>query len=151
MNGNNTPVWFVTGCSTGLGRAIAEHLLDNDFRVAATARRTDQISDLTERGASVVQGVLEGGPGGADGRGAENGARDIENFHQAVEALAFVAETVLLGHEDVVEERFPADDRALPLAHRLSPGESRGVLGEQKGGDALRTLGAPVLANGILS
>jgi NADP-dependent 3-hydroxy acid dehydrogenase YdfG len=50
MNIDNTPIWFVTGCSTGLGRAIAEYLLDNGFRVAATARRTDQISDLTERG-----------------------------------------------------------------------------------------------------
>lgn len=41
-------VWFITGCSTGFGRELAKHLLENDYRVAVTARNTDQIQDLVE-------------------------------------------------------------------------------------------------------
>lgn len=42
-------VWFITGCSTGLGRDLAEVLLEQGYRVVATARRLDSISDLAER------------------------------------------------------------------------------------------------------
>lgn len=39
-------VWFITGCSTGFGRELAKHLLENDYRVAVTARNTEKIQDL---------------------------------------------------------------------------------------------------------
>ena len=42
-------VWFITGCSTGLGRDLAEVLLEQGYRVVATARRLDSIEDLAER------------------------------------------------------------------------------------------------------
>lgn len=42
-------VWFVTGCSSGLGRALCERLLDGGARVVCTARSVDAISDLRER------------------------------------------------------------------------------------------------------
>ena len=32
------PAWFITGCSTGLGRALAERVLDRGYRCAVTAR-----------------------------------------------------------------------------------------------------------------
>lgn len=41
-------VWFVTGSSRGLGRAIAEQALAAGRRVVATARRTDSLADLVE-------------------------------------------------------------------------------------------------------
>ena len=41
--------WLVTGCSKGLGRAIAETLLEAGYRVAMTARDPDQLKDLSER------------------------------------------------------------------------------------------------------
>lgn len=37
--------WLVTGCSTGLGRAIAEELINRGERVIATARRVEAIGD----------------------------------------------------------------------------------------------------------
>ncbi|NJP97699.1 SDR family NAD(P)-dependent oxidoreductase [Nonomuraea sp. FMUSA5-5] len=46
--------WFVTGCSTGFGRSLAEHLLDTGHRVAVTARDTGRISDLSERGDALI-------------------------------------------------------------------------------------------------
>lgn len=39
-------VWFITGCSTGFGRELAKHLLENDYRVAVTARDADKVQDL---------------------------------------------------------------------------------------------------------
>jgi NAD(P)-dependent dehydrogenase (short-subunit alcohol dehydrogenase family) len=47
MTKNTSPrVWFITGTSSGLGRAIAQAALDHGDRVAATARSTDRIADL---------------------------------------------------------------------------------------------------------
>ncbi|WP_299254049.1 oxidoreductase [uncultured Cytophaga sp.] len=39
-------VWFITGCSTGFGRALASHLLKIGQRVVVTARNTKDIEDL---------------------------------------------------------------------------------------------------------
>jgi NAD(P)-dependent dehydrogenase (short-subunit alcohol dehydrogenase family) len=39
-------VWFVTGCSTGFGRALAERVLARGWRVVATARGKDRVADL---------------------------------------------------------------------------------------------------------
>jgi NAD(P)-dependent dehydrogenase (short-subunit alcohol dehydrogenase family) len=47
MTKNTSPrVWFITGTSSGLGRAIAQAALDRGDRVVATARSTDRIADL---------------------------------------------------------------------------------------------------------
>jgi NAD(P)-dependent dehydrogenase (short-subunit alcohol dehydrogenase family) len=39
-------VWFITGASTGFGRLLAEEALKASGRVAATARKVEQIADL---------------------------------------------------------------------------------------------------------
>ena len=41
-------VWFITGCSTGFGRELAKHLLENDYHVVVTARNADKVQDLVE-------------------------------------------------------------------------------------------------------
>lgn len=41
-----TPVWFVTGCSTGLGRAIATAVLDRGWRAVVTARDPATVADI---------------------------------------------------------------------------------------------------------
>jgi NAD(P)-dependent dehydrogenase (short-subunit alcohol dehydrogenase family) len=43
---NATPVWFVTGCSTGFGRALAERVLRHGHRCVATARNPAHIADV---------------------------------------------------------------------------------------------------------
>ncbi|KAF2170456.1 hypothetical protein M409DRAFT_19277 [Zasmidium cellare ATCC 36951] len=42
-------VWFITGSSRGLGKAIATYALENGNKVVATARKTDSIADLVKR------------------------------------------------------------------------------------------------------
>ncbi len=43
---DTTRTWLITGCSTGLGRALAELLIAKGERVFATARKPKEISDL---------------------------------------------------------------------------------------------------------
>jgi NAD(P)-dependent dehydrogenase (short-subunit alcohol dehydrogenase family) len=44
-----SPVWLVTGCSSGIGRALAEALVEQGQSVAITARKIESISDLEAR------------------------------------------------------------------------------------------------------
>jgi NAD(P)-dependent dehydrogenase (short-subunit alcohol dehydrogenase family) len=41
------PTWFITGCSTGLGRALAEAVLERGENAAITARDAERLKDLT--------------------------------------------------------------------------------------------------------
>ncbi len=41
-----SPVWFITGCSTGFGNEIAKAVLQRGWRVVATARNPDSLNEL---------------------------------------------------------------------------------------------------------
>ena len=43
-----SPVWFITGCSTGFGRALARLVLDRGWPVVVTARGKERVADLVE-------------------------------------------------------------------------------------------------------
>lgn len=51
---SDTPVWFITGCSTGFGRALAERVLARGWRVVATARDRARVADLSGDGDSLL-------------------------------------------------------------------------------------------------
>jgi len=40
--------WIITGCSTGIGRAIAHHVLSIGERVAVTARDPEKVQDIVD-------------------------------------------------------------------------------------------------------
>ncbi len=50
-------VWLITGSSRGLGRQIAESVLDAGHRVVATARRPEQLDDLVAKYGDRVRAV----------------------------------------------------------------------------------------------
>lgn len=41
-------VWFITGCSTGFGRALTEEVLKQGGIVVATARKPQQLENLVQ-------------------------------------------------------------------------------------------------------
>lgn len=43
---NDSPVLFVTGCSTGFGREFVRAALAHGFRVVATARNPKKLNEL---------------------------------------------------------------------------------------------------------
>ncbi|KAK1511007.1 short chain dehydrogenase [Colletotrichum tamarilloi] len=50
----DSPVWFITGASSGFGLAIAKEALSRGHRVIATARNPAKISDLASAGADTL-------------------------------------------------------------------------------------------------
>jgi NAD(P)-dependent dehydrogenase (short-subunit alcohol dehydrogenase family) len=46
MTNNESKVWFITGASSGFGRALVEHAVARGARVVATARSIETLSDL---------------------------------------------------------------------------------------------------------
>ncbi|MGI4861725.1 MAG: oxidoreductase [Janthinobacterium lividum] len=48
MASNDSPVWFITGCSTGFGREVASQVLARGWRVVITARDKARVADLAQ-------------------------------------------------------------------------------------------------------
>jgi len=46
MSEHTTPVWFITGCSSGFGRELVKAVIAHGWRVVATARNPATIADL---------------------------------------------------------------------------------------------------------
>ena len=44
----SSPVWFITGCSTGFGRELATRVLERGWRAVVTARNRESVADLLE-------------------------------------------------------------------------------------------------------
>jgi NAD(P)-dependent dehydrogenase (short-subunit alcohol dehydrogenase family) len=51
---SDTPVWFITGCSTGFGRELAIQALEQGYRTVVTARNPADVSDLAALGDALV-------------------------------------------------------------------------------------------------
>lgn len=45
---NESPVWFITGCSTGFGRELGQLALRRGWRAVVTARDVTRVQDLTK-------------------------------------------------------------------------------------------------------
>lgn len=81
---SDAPVWFVTGCSTGLGREFARAALARDFRVVATARDPKSIGDLVEgRDGQAIALRLDV----ADAKGIVAAVREAERVFGRVDTL----------------------------------------------------------------
>jgi NAD(P)-dependent dehydrogenase (short-subunit alcohol dehydrogenase family) len=54
MASGSSKAVLITGCSTGIGRATAEHLAKRGYNVYATARKVDAIADLRDAGCKTL-------------------------------------------------------------------------------------------------
>lgn len=60
MTANTSPVWFITGCSTGFGRELARAVLARGWRCVATARKLASLDDLApEAGERLLSVALD--------------------------------------------------------------------------------------------
>ncbi len=48
MTTDSTPVWFISGCSTGFGRELAEAVLKRGWRAVVTSRDKARVADLVD-------------------------------------------------------------------------------------------------------
>ncbi len=46
MAENQSPVWFITGCSTGFGKELATLVLQRGWRAVVTARKPEQLQEI---------------------------------------------------------------------------------------------------------
>jgi NADP-dependent 3-hydroxy acid dehydrogenase YdfG len=46
MENNDTPVWLITGCSTGFGRELVKLILSKGWKAVITARKPEQVQEL---------------------------------------------------------------------------------------------------------
>ena len=81
MDAGRSRAVLVTGCSSGIGRATAEHLLGKGWNVYATARRPESVADLEAKGAKTLAlDVTDEGSMGA-------AVQEVEQAEGAVGAL----------------------------------------------------------------
>ena len=48
MEHMESPVWFITGCSTGFGKELAKLVLERGWKAVVTARKPEQVRELVE-------------------------------------------------------------------------------------------------------
>ena len=99
--------WLVTGCSTGIGRAIATAALDAGHSVVVTARRPETVADLVdahpERAVAVALDVTD--------RSQIDAA--VAEAHSAFGGLDVLVNNAGYGYLSAVEEGDDAEVRAL--------------------------------------
>ena len=100
-------VWLITGCSKGLGRALAREVLAAGYRAVVTARRAEAVADLVAgHGEAALAVALDV----TDGRQVRAAVEAAEERFGAVDVLVNNAG---YGYLAAIEEGDDADMRAL--------------------------------------
>ena len=103
---STTPIWFITGASSGLGRALAEAVLARGWRAAITARRPETLTDLVaQHGDRALALALDV----TDRRSVADAVRDAETHFSAIDVLVNNAG---YGYLSAIEEGDDAEIRA---------------------------------------
>ena len=103
----DAPVWLITGCSTGIGRAIAEAALERGDRVAVTARNPAAIADIVERFPKTAIGLPLDVADGAQVKAAAAAAE------QAFGRIDILVNNAGYGYLAAIEEGEESEVRAL--------------------------------------
>jgi NAD(P)-dependent dehydrogenase (short-subunit alcohol dehydrogenase family) len=107
--------WFITGCSTGLGRHLAEALLRGGNQVVVTARNLGDVNDLLSRYPGHAFGVPLDVTDQAQITAAVESA--VERFGQ----IDVLVNNAGYGYRSAVEEGHPADVEALFATNFFGP------------------------------
>ena len=100
------PVWFITGCSTGFGRSLAEAVLARGWRAVVTARDAARVADLVagsgERGLALSLDVTD----------AAQVAAAVDATRQRFGRIDVLVNNAGYGYQSTVEEGDDAEIRA---------------------------------------
>jgi NAD(P)-dependent dehydrogenase (short-subunit alcohol dehydrogenase family) len=120
-----SPVWLVTGCSAGFGRALAERILAHGHRCVVTARNVAQVeaiaSPYPDRALAVALDVT-------DGAARDHAVRAAEERFGRIDVLVNNAgwgynSAIEEGEDEVVRAMFDANVFALAaMMRRVLPG-----------------------------
>ncbi|HEY4414390.1 MAG TPA: oxidoreductase [Verrucomicrobiae bacterium] len=96
-------IWFITGASRGLGRALAQEVLQAGHKVIATARKAADLADLVEKFANQVKTVS------LDVKSAADAQRAIAEGVAAFGTIDVVVNNAGYGFQGAFEEQTPED------------------------------------------
>lgn len=99
-------IWFITGTSRGFGRSWAEAALERGDRVAATARDTDTLKDLTARFGEAILPIQ------LDVTNRDEAVAAVQQAHSHFGRLDVVVNNAGYGHFGYLEEITEAEARA---------------------------------------
>src|SRR5690349_21486665 len=103
MTNTGSQVWFITGSSRGLGRALVDAALSAGHRVVATARRRSDLDDVAKRyGEHVRTAAL-------DVTDPEQAVRAVQEAVEAFGRIDVVANNAGYANTDSAED-LPLDD-----------------------------------------
>jgi NAD(P)-dependent dehydrogenase (short-subunit alcohol dehydrogenase family) len=103
--------WLITGCSTGLGRALAEAVIAAGHNAVVTARDTAKVSDLAD---AAPQRVL---PAALDVTKPEQIAAAVQQAEERFGGIDVLVNNAGYGYRAAVEEGDDAEVRALFDTH----------------------------------
>ncbi|KLU88100.1 3-oxoacyl-[acyl-carrier-protein] reductase, partial [Magnaporthiopsis poae ATCC 64411] len=101
MSSPTTPVWFITGASSGFGQAVAKEALGRGHRVVACARSTVSLSDLAAAGATVMARGRDGDGRRASGQAGRGGGHAAGYILEGAVEEASGAESAALFNTNV--------------------------------------------------
>jgi NAD(P)-dependent dehydrogenase (short-subunit alcohol dehydrogenase family) len=103
--------WLITGCSTGLGRALAEAVIEAGHNAVVTARDTAKVSDLAD---TAPQRVL---PAALDVTKPEQVAAAVQQADERFGGIDVLVNNAGYGYRAAIEEGDDAEVRALFDTH----------------------------------
>ncbi|MEW9518437.1 oxidoreductase [Streptomyces tubercidicus] len=107
MTSPDSPVWFITGCSSGLGRALARAVLERGWRAVVTARDPGKVADVVsgheERAIALTLDVTD----------SEQIARAVDQAQAAFGRIDVLVNNAGYGYLAAVEEGEDDEVRAL--------------------------------------
>jgi NAD(P)-dependent dehydrogenase (short-subunit alcohol dehydrogenase family) len=103
--------WLITGCSTGLGRALAEAVIEAGHNAVVTARDAARVSDLAD---AAPQRVL---PAALDVTKPEQAAAAVQQADERFGGIDVLVNNAGYGYRAAIEEGDDTEVRALFDTH----------------------------------
>ena len=107
--------WFITGCSAGLGRALAEAVLERGESAAITARDAGRLEDLAKAYPGTALALT------LDVTDDEQAAAAVRQAEDAFGGIDVLVNNAGYGYRAAVEEGDPADVRRLFATNFFGP------------------------------